>query len=194
MKKSVISACLAIAVLCTSCLGSFRAFNGLKDWNHQVSSNKFVNNLVFWVLWIVPVYGIFMLGDLIIFNTIEFWSGSNPIAMKPGEKETQIVVDNGNTFKMVATQNRMEIAIVDGPRKGERVDLVYKPSEKSWSAIKANGEVIELASVKDGLYVVNLPNGEAVEISPNMTKEEAMAQIQAKSDCQYEEAMYALAK
>ncbi|EKF56590.1 hypothetical protein I215_00210 [Galbibacter marinus] len=194
MKKSVISACLAMAVLCSSCLGSFSAFNGLKDWNHQVSSNKFVNNLVFWVLWIVPVYGIFMLGDLIIFNTIEFWTGSNPIAMKPGEKETQIVVDNGNTFKMVATQNRMEIEIVDGPRKGERVDLVYKPSEKSWSAIKADGEVIQLATMKDGMYVVNLPNGEAVEINPNMTKEEAIAQIQAKSDCEYEEAMFALAK
>jgi len=196
MKKTVISGFLAIAVLCSSCLGSFSAFNGLKDWNHQVSDNKFVNNLVFWVLWIVPVYGIFMLGDLIIFNTIEFWTGSNPIAMKPGEKETQIVVDKGNTFKMVATQNRMEISIVDGPRKGEKVDLVYKPDQKSWSAIKPNGEVIELASMKNGFYVVNLPNGEEIQIDPKMTKDEAIAQIKAKSDtdCAYEEAMLALAQ
>ncbi|MDG3582587.1 DUF3332 domain-containing protein [Galbibacter pacificus] len=194
MKKVVISGALAMSILCSSCLGSFSAFNGLKDWNQGISGNKFVNNLVFWALWIVPVYEIFMLGDLIIFNVIEFWTGSNPIAMKEGEKETQVVEKDGNTYKMTATKNRMQIAIIAGPRKGEKVDLVYKPDQKSWSAIKPNGEVIELASFKDGFYVVNLPNGEKVQIDPTMPRDEAVAYLKEKIACDYSDAMLALSE
>ena len=75
---------MAGTLLFSSCLGSFSAFNNLKDWNQGVSDSKFVNNLVFWGLNIIPVYGLFFLGDAIIFNVIEFWSGSNPIAMEEG--------------------------------------------------------------------------------------------------------------
>ena len=31
---------------------------------------------------IIPVYGLATLGDALIFNTIEFWSGSNPVAVR----------------------------------------------------------------------------------------------------------------
>ena len=88
MKKSVICIAMAGTLLFSSCLGTFSAFNNLKDWNQGVSDSKFVNNLVFWGLNIIPVYGLFFLGDAIIFNVIEFWSGSNPIAMEEGESET----------------------------------------------------------------------------------------------------------
>ncbi|MCM5661885.1 DUF3332 domain-containing protein [Galbibacter mesophilus] len=194
MKKVVVSCALALAVLCTSCLGSFSAFNGLKDWNQGISGNKFVNNLVFWGLVIIPVYELFLLGDAIIFNVIEFWTGSNPIAMKDGERETQIVENDGNTYQMIATKNRMQIAIVDGPKKGEKVDLVYKPDQKSWSAVKPNGEIIELSSFKEGFYMVNLPNGEQVKIDPNMPREEAIAYLKERTACNYNEVMLASAE
>ena len=97
-----------------------------------------MNNLIFWGLNIIPVYGLFFLGDAIIFNVIEFWSGSNPIAMKDGDSEIEIVEKEGNTYKMIATKNRMEITVLEGPKKGNRVDLVYRPHEKSWNAVKRN--------------------------------------------------------
>ncbi|CAN0586802.1 unnamed protein product, partial [Ectocarpus sp. 12 AP-2014] len=56
MKKSVICIAMAGTLLFSSCLGSFSAFNNLKDWNQGVSDSKFVNNLVFWGLNIIPVY------------------------------------------------------------------------------------------------------------------------------------------
>ncbi|QLE01447.1 DUF3332 domain-containing protein [Galbibacter sp. BG1] len=194
MKKVVISGALALTVLCSSCLGSFSAFNGLKDWNQGVTGNKFVNNLIFWGLNIIPVYGLFFLGDAIIFNVIEFWTGSNPIAMKEGEKETQIVENNGNTYQLTATKNRMQIAIIDGAKKGEKVDLVYKPDAKSWSAIKPSGEVIELSSFKDGFYIVNLPDGEQVKIDAEMPREEAVAYLRERAACNYSDVMMASAE
>jgi hypothetical protein len=72
--------CLALAILCTSCIGPFNAFNGMVHWNQKATDNKFGNEAIFLGLFIIPVYEVMFLGDLIIFNSIEFWSGSNPIA------------------------------------------------------------------------------------------------------------------
>ncbi|GLB48406.1 membrane protein [Neptunitalea sp. Y10] len=171
---------LAGSVLCTSCLGSYSAFNGLREWNSGVSDSKFVNNLLFWGLWIVPVYELFILGDTIIFNTIEFWSGSNPVAMEEGEVETQIVRHEGNKIKMTATQNKLVVEVLKGPKKGSRLDMVYNPETQTWSAVKPNGEVIELASYKDGFFLVHLPNGSNVAIDPNKPVEEGMALLNHK--------------
>lgn len=170
---------MAGSILFSSCLGSYSAFNGLKDWNSQISDSPFVNNLVFWGLWILPVYEIFLIGDTLIFNVIEFWSGSNPVAMKPGEKETQVVERDGNTYQMIATPNRLQIAVLEGPKKGEKVDLVYRPHEKSWNAIKPNGEIIRLSSFKDGFYIVYTPEGKQVKMDANTSKEDGLAIIRS---------------
>ncbi len=180
MKKLTICVALSASVLFSSCLGSFSAFNGLRDWNDGLTSSKFLDNLIFWVLNIVPVYGLFLIGDMIIFNVIEFWSGSNPLAMNEGDIETQIVEKDGSTFEMTATKNRLQIKIIEGERVGEKLDLVYSPSKKSWSAIKANGEVIKLSSFEDGFYVMHLPDGEKVKIDPMASRNEGLAMIQNK--------------
>lgn len=191
MKKLFACSVLSLSLLFSSCLGSFSAFNNLKDWNHEVSDSKFVNNLVFWGLNIIPVYGLFFLGDAIIFNVIEFWSGSNPVAMNEGETETQIVEKDGNTFKMIASKNRMEISVLEGPKKGKKLDLVYRPHEKSWNAIKPNGEVIKLSSFEEGFYIVYMPNGTQVKIDPTTPREEGLVLIKEKTDCYYMEGMMA---
>ncbi|MDC6364236.1 MULTISPECIES: DUF3332 domain-containing protein [Flavobacteriaceae] len=191
MKKVISCLLLSSTILFSSCLGSFRAFNNLKDWNQGATDSKFVDNLIFWGLWIVPVYELFLLGDAIIFNVIEFWSGSNPIAMKPGESETQMVEHDGNTFKMVATQNRVQITVVEGPKKGKKLDLVYKPDEKSWNAVRPNGEIIKLSSFEEGFYIVYMPNGEQIKINPMDTREEGLAILQENKTCYYSESLLA---
>ncbi|MEH6680691.1 MAG: DUF3332 domain-containing protein [Sediminicola sp.] len=191
MKKLLACSFLSLSLLFSSCLGSFSAFNNLKDWNQEISDSKFVNNLVFWGLNIIPVYGLFFIGDAIIFNVIEFWSGSNPIAMNEGETETQIVERDGNTFEMTASQNRMEINVLEGPKKGKKLDLVYRPHEKSWNAIKPNGEIIKLSSFEEGFYIVYMPNGEQIKIDPTVPREEGLALIKEQSDCYYLDGMLA---
>ncbi len=191
MKKLIACSFLSLSLLFSSCLGSFNAFNNLKDWNQSASDSKFVNNLIFWGLNIIPVYGLFFVGDALIFNVIEFWSGSNPIAMQDGDSETQIVERDGNTFEMIATKNRMEITVLVGPKKGKKVDLVYRPHEKSWNAVKPNGEIIKLSSFKEGFYIVYMPNGEEVKINPLQSKEEGLAVIKEQTDCYYLNGMMA---
>lgn len=191
MKKVISCLLLSSTILFSSCLGSFKAFNNLKDWNQGATDSKFVDNLIFWGLWIVPVYELFLLGDAIIFNVIEFWSGSNPIAMKEGESETQMVEHDGNTFKMVATKNRVQVSVVAGPKQGKKIDLVYKPDEKSWNAVRPNGEIIKLSSFEEGFYIVYMPNGEQVKIDPMSTREEGLAILQESKTCYYSESLLA---
>src|SRR5690625_1601739 len=101
----------------------YNLFNILNNYNESVTNEKFLNNLIFWGLNIVPVYPLFMLGDVIIFNVIEFWSGSNPIAMKEGEVESQILVKDGKTYQMIATKNKMEITVIEGDNEGKSIEM-----------------------------------------------------------------------
>jgi hypothetical protein len=74
MKKLAIPAIMA-AMLCTSCLGPNETFNNLHKWNDTVTSNRWANEGIFIGMWIIPVYGICYLGDVVIFNSIKFWEG-----------------------------------------------------------------------------------------------------------------------
>lgn len=179
MRKLFICSALSLTFLCTSCLGSFSAFNGLKNWNQDVTANKFVNNLIFWALNIVPVYSLFMFGDLVIFNLLEFWTGSNPIAMNEGEIETQTIEKNGVRYTMIATKNQMKIRVLSGEKAGKELTLVYEPADKSWNAVQ-DGKSVKLSSYEDGMYIVYLPDGETVEIEPTATQEEGLALINQK--------------
>ena len=77
MKKRIFSVCailVAGSLMFSSCIGSFGLSNKVLTWNQQVGS-KFVNELVFIGFWILPVYEISLLADLLVINSIEFWSG-----------------------------------------------------------------------------------------------------------------------
>ena len=82
------AAALAVCLTATSCLGPNHAYNSLSAWNSEASDNKFLNEAVFLGLHLLPAYPLCMAGDVLIFNSIEFWSGSNPIP-GPGEFRSQ---------------------------------------------------------------------------------------------------------
>jgi hypothetical protein len=80
MKKLLIAGALALGLMNTSCIGTNQAFNGIHEWNQGMSDSKWVQEGVHLALWIVPVYNFALLGDIVIFNSVEFWTGDNPLA------------------------------------------------------------------------------------------------------------------
>ena len=144
--KKTLTKVLAVALLVasvpslTGCYGSFRLSTKLHNWNGQVSNKKFVNELVFLGFCILPAYELCLLGDALIFNSIEFWSGNNPISMKDGEVETQDVMHNGKMYQVIKTKNNMTVAAKDSD---EKVNFRYFPEEGQW--YQMNGEVKGLA-------------------------------------------------
>ena len=76
--KKLIPALVIASILLTGCTGPFALTKNLHKWQTS-SKDKWVNEVVFLGCAIFQVYGICCLGDALIFNSIEFWGGENPI-------------------------------------------------------------------------------------------------------------------
>lgn len=79
LKKTALAGILGLGLMQSSCIGPTNAFHNVLKWNQEFSQEKWVNELVFLGLNIVPVYPLAYLGDIVIFNSIEFWGGENPV-------------------------------------------------------------------------------------------------------------------
>lgn len=157
MKKSILS----VAVVCTlcgsmltsSCIGSFSLTNRLLTWNNTVG-NKFVNELVFFAFWILPVYEVSCLADVLVLNSIEFWSGSNPMAK--GKK----VIDGNDGRYLVECDGKGYT--ISSETDGSVVRLDFDEAEQSWS-LEANGERHVLFTFVDDTHVSMPVNAEGTE-------------------------------
>jgi hypothetical protein len=66
------------------CYGQFALTRKIHDWNGRATNNKFANSVITWGLIIIPVYEVCALADFVVFNTIEVFSGRNPVAEEDG--------------------------------------------------------------------------------------------------------------
>ena len=82
MKKIILTTLLAAVMLFTSaCIGPMNTTSRLKTWNREIE-NRWGGEVVFLLLQ-VPYGGIYtltFLSDILVFNSIEFWGGDNPVA------------------------------------------------------------------------------------------------------------------
>jgi hypothetical protein len=155
---------LAIAIASFSgCYGRFVVTKKIYNWNGSVS-NKYVNSAIMWLFIIIPVYGLSTLADFLVLNTIEFWTGSNPLAMGEDDKEIKLTKINGKDVEITATKDRFDIRVNPGKQNEMRTTLIYNRSENTWYA-KSGGKLIRIASLsKETPGVVNLyhPDGEVL--------------------------------
>ena len=78
MSKRTLPALALAAVLSTTaagCYGSYGAFHKVHAWNGTVASDKWARSAVHLGLWILPVYELAIVGDFLIFNTVEHLTG-----------------------------------------------------------------------------------------------------------------------
>ena len=68
----------ALAPSLGGCFGRFAVTRKVYELNASVH-DRYLRNVVTWAFLIVPVYWVSGVIDLFIFNTIEFWSGHNPV-------------------------------------------------------------------------------------------------------------------
>lgn len=83
MKKFFLPVLLSIVLGCSGCLGPDNLYNSIKNWNAELSEQHWVNEVVFLGLMIIPVYPLALAGDVLIFNTIGYWS--KDLINDPGE-------------------------------------------------------------------------------------------------------------
>ncbi len=142
----------------TSCIGNFALTNKVLSWNKQVG-NKFVNELVFFAFWVLPVYEVTLIADALVLNSIEFWSGSNPMQASVTKIETEqgryIIDCDGKGYT------------VTHEKSGESMRLDFIEEDQTW-ALNDNGTMIPFMTFVDDNHVkMIMPEGEAmlVELS-----------------------------
>lgn len=162
MKKNPITVSLLIALAAVlplqSCIGSFSLTNKVLSWNNQVGS-KFVNELVFFAFWILPVYEVTALADLLVLNSIEFWSGNNPV-----EASTKVVDTDQGRYYIACDGKGYTVTAPNG----DVMRLDFESDTQTWSVATPEGECYPFMTMIDDSHVKMVtPDGDfrMVELS-----------------------------
>lgn len=155
MKKSKITVALVCALMASitmpSCIGSFALTNKLLAWNNTVS-NKFVNELVFFAFWVLPVYEVSALADVLVLNSIEFWSGDNPVA-----SGTRVI--QGNDGKYLVKADKKGYTIIS-QTDGSKTRLNFHKNTQTWAVELSDGQEADILTFIDDTHVaLPLPGG-----------------------------------
>lgn len=163
MKKKTLTIALVcmlgLSIPLTSCIGSFSLTKKVMEWNGEIG-NKFVNELVFIAFWILPVYEVTSIADLVVINSIEFWSGENPIA-----KGTKAIdTDYG---RWLVNCDGKGYTITD-ETTGRQTRLEFDAEESTWCLETPEGEMIPFMTFVDDNHVKMItPDGsmKTIELS-----------------------------
>lgn len=147
MKKIKMTAAVACVLACSltfsSCIGSFSLTNKVLSWNKQVGS-KFLNELVFFAFWVLPVYEVTALCDVLVINSIEFWSGNNPLSA---------------STKVIDTEQGRYLVVCDGKgytvtneSTGQEMRLDFIESTQTWQ-LDYEGKQYPLMTFVDDTHV-----------------------------------------
>lgn len=147
------------------CYGNFALTRKLYQWNGNFG-DKYVNNLIFWILLWIPVYSAATTIDFVVLNTIEFWTGTNPMAMGDGEQVIKYAQNDGKTFKIMIEKNSIEIEEIIGANTGEKVELKYNTDNQSWYMVTAE-QNIKIATVDGNQMNLIYPSGNTMTIDLN---------------------------
>lgn len=159
MKKTTMTVAtvllLAGSLSLNSCIGSFALTNKVLRWNNQVGS-KFLNELVFFAFWVLPVYEVTSLADLLVINSIEFWSGSNPMSASVKAVDTEhgryLIACDGKGYEVTHEQT------------GRSYRLDFSDEEQTWS-LDFKGKSYPLMTFIDDSHVkMAAPDGRMVPV------------------------------
>ena len=169
--KRLIAWLTLIVLAITGCTGSFRATKNVNNF-HRHRSQRWIDELVF--LGCVPIYGVAVLGDVIVFNTIEFWTGRNPI--KTSQLNSGGLAKGGDTqniFMEACSYNDVDGTVtIQHPYFPEN-KLIIKRNNSGVVAQNASGSVL-YTSYEDPAGGLSLYDGD-MNLIRYFTPEEVLA-------------------
>ncbi len=150
MRSETITKVIALVTLlvftlgASGCYGGFPLtkalykFNGEIKINGNESTNRVAQSVVMVVLVIVPIYQLAALADALIVNSIEFWTGKDPL--KAGAEPAIRTVERGNerfvqTFIRTASAKEMRIEYY---KEGRLVNTLIVRQEENSPTVKAD--------------------------------------------------------
>jgi hypothetical protein len=122
------------------CFGKFQLTRNLYGYNKDYHDDKWVTWIAFLVATIIPVYGGAILVDAIVANSLEFWTGDNPIQPR-GMSRRFTDASSGQSVEMTLLRDGRIEARISSPQ-GSTQRLFLERGPDSVSARDAEGRLL----------------------------------------------------
>lgn len=133
-----------LSIATAGCYGRFALTRMIYRVNGSIG-DKWMNSICTWIFLIIPVYEVCGLVDFALLNVIQFWTGRNPIAMGPEDRDTQLAFYDNRMVEITATQNRFDVKTHDDFGNSRTAGLVYDPDTSTWFAESPDAGKIRMA-------------------------------------------------
>ena len=159
---------LAVAGLMLSgCFGPFNLTRKVWRWNNTVSENKWVREGVYLLCSWLPVYGLAGMADGLIFNSIEYWTGNNPItdtASTSGLRTKRVATGDVETVFTESQGEHGRETRIEPFRKGQSLGAVrlYQQSGLTVASNDAGQVIYRAQTLPDGSLLVTDVKGQKV--------------------------------
>lgn len=130
MKRFIVFMMMAAALAPSlgGCFGKFAVTRKVYELNASVH-DRYLRNVVTWAFIFFPVYWVSGVLDLFIFNTIEFWSGRNPVIA--GERHFQYSRGDERFNVRAVKENDLITFTIDRYRGAAYLDTLTISSDQS---------------------------------------------------------------
>ena len=179
MKKSIakIVALSVVAVALSGCVGSNAVTRYLVKFNLKAVDNRYARGGL--NLLLAPVYGLTVAADYLVINSLEFWTGKNPITGTPhifdSKMDTYIDI-NDQLDKSLTEAPVGPISNVHIIEKGEMQQIDENTIQMNITYL--SGEKATLIGIREGEVVTYFLDGEMIS-QTSMTELEAYADSRA---------------
>ena len=132
--SSLVILCLTTAG--SGCFGPFNLTRNVYNWNSGIKGSgevneKWMKEIVFFGMIVIPVYMFSALLDAFIFNAIQFWSGSNPVKVTHGQEGQIQDMQIGETTITWSWSTELHSAKVSYRRQGQLLKAVTIAAEEA---------------------------------------------------------------
>lgn len=137
-----------MAAFLTGCVGQFALTKEVYKFNLEASEEKFVDELLFLALNVVPVYGIAAAVDAIVLNSIEFWTDENPMSKTPAVTK-RVEAEDGSYADMTKMEDGRIHVQTFNPANNELRAFYLEKGDQSVSVRDENGELLAHKTTED---------------------------------------------
>jgi hypothetical protein len=146
--KKIVASIVILAFFTTGCTGPFSLTHKLYNW-HRSQADKWSDELCFLLVAITPIYGLAIFADAIIFNSIEFWTGKNPVDTSMIQPSSQMAQNGKSKLLMSynAKTDQVQVALANNhgfifERTANGVIAKNEKGEVLYSSVQSeNGDV-----------------------------------------------------
>lgn len=150
-----------LASALTGCIGSNAVTGKVMKFNVEVVDNRYARAGVNFLL--APVYGITTAADYVVFNSLEFWTGKNPISGAPHVFDTETDTHFKVNDELDPSLKEAPVAPLSNNRTIETGEMIQIDENTIQMDIVYNtGESATLTGIREGEEVSYYMNGELV--------------------------------